>query len=309
VTRAAAIARCVVAVGVLLAASAPSLACQQVSNAGSQAERRQEDMAEQRGIVRRLVQEADSIHVAVATKPSAAMDDVELEIRDTLRGPRPARPVMSFPAGDEITIGCSESAGFRNIDIENGHTYLIYVKNGRLLRAGDRRRGQGLISWKAETALVRSRGRWTLPPQSASFAAGEADFEAAVARWRAAGVSNYSFAWRWRGGVVMAPDCADADIRVRVAAGASIAPVVEHGSARCPRGLRGERALHMDVPATIDAAFEQMSRLVDMGADQVRIHAAYDPTYGIPLSFYAEKLTIEDNDEGFEITDFVVPRH
>lgn len=37
-----------------------------------------------------------------------------------------------------------------------------------------------------------------------------------------------------------------------------------------------------------------------------RIVATYDPALGIPLTYYAEKLEIWDNDEGFRISSFEV---
>lgn len=189
--------------------------------------------------------------------------------------------------------------------IRKGRTYLIYVSDGKLLRAGDRRRRIGQISWGEENAIVRKTDRWKLPPSPSEFATTEAEFEAAQARWRAAGISNYSFGWRDRGAVLIAPRCADAVIRVRVEAGEGTRPVVETGTTNCPRG---KRDTGMNVPTSIDAAFEQMGRLVDMGADQVRIHAAYDPATGVPLAFYAEKLKTYDNDEGFEIMGFEVAK-
>jgi len=115
---------------------------------------------------------------------------------------------------------------------------------------------------------------------------------------------SYSFAWRDSGGVPFAPPCVGATIRVRVMTGKRVSPVVEHGTARCPRGLRGERAIGLDVPTSIESAFAQMKRLIDAGPDAVKISAVYDPDLGIPLKFSAEKLQMEDNDEGFEIVGF-----
>jgi hypothetical protein len=132
------------------------------------------------------------------------------------------------------------------------------------------------------------------------------DFDAALAKWRTADLKNYSFMYEWRGGVVIAPKCADAKIRVVVRNGVGSPPVVAKGSRRCPRGARGEKAIGFIVPATIDAAFAQMRRYVYDPPTPARIDATYDPELGIPLTYSVHKQEIEDNDEGFRISGFRV---
>lgn len=135
-----------------------------------------------------------------------------------------------------------------------------------------------------------------------------ADFDAAVAKWRAAGVRNYTFTYKWEGGVIFAPKCADALIRVRVRNRVSASPVVVRGNRRCPKGIRGAKTIGFGVPATIDDAFEEMRRYIFEPPTKVRVTASYDAAYGIPLSYYVEKLELTDNDEGFKIGDFEVAR-
>lgn len=130
------------------------------------------------------------------------------------------------------------------------------------------------------------------------------EFDAALAKWRSADLKNYSFIYELRDGVVIAPKCAGAKIRVVVRNGVSSPPVVVKGSRKCPRGKRGEKAIGFSVPATIDAAFTEMRRYIHDPPTPARIDATYDPELGIPLSYSVQKIEIEDNDEGFRISDF-----
>jgi Family of unknown function (DUF6174) len=132
------------------------------------------------------------------------------------------------------------------------------------------------------------------------------DFEEALEQWRTAGMQNYSFVYEWRGGVVIAPKCADAKIRVVVKNGVGQRPVVVRGSRECPRGTRGDEAIGFSVPDTIDLAFEEIRRYIYDPPTPAHVAVAYDDRWGIPVSYYVEKLEIEDNDEGFAISDFKV---
>jgi hypothetical protein len=134
------------------------------------------------------------------------------------------------------------------------------------------------------------------------------DYEAALTTWKAAAVHSYTFTYQWDGAVVIAPACADATIRVRVKNGVASDPTVVRGNSRCPRGTRGTKSIGFQVPATIDEAFREMLRYVDNPPTPVRITASYDETYGLPTSYFVEKLEFEDNDEGFKITSFKVSK-
>ena len=128
--------------------------------------------------------------------------------------------------------------------------------------------------------------------------------EAALAKWKAAGIHNYTFTYQWNGAVIIAPACADATIRVRVRDGVGDSPTVVRGNARCPRGIRGMKSIGFRVPATIDEAFLEMVRYVSDPQIPVRVTVSYDETYGFPRSYFVEKLEFADNDEGFKITSF-----
>jgi hypothetical protein len=127
-------------------------------------------------------------------------------------------------------------------------------------------------------------------------------------KWRSADLRNYTFTYQWHGAVVMAPACADATIKVRVRNGVGEAPIVVRGTTGCPRGTKGVKSIGFPVPATIDKAFTEMSRYISNPPTPVRITTTYDATYGIPTSYFVEKLEFEDNDEGFKITSFEVAK-
>lgn len=132
------------------------------------------------------------------------------------------------------------------------------------------------------------------------------DLAAAFAKWRAAGVRSYSFTYQWAGAVVIAPKCAGARIRVVVREGVGQTTMVVRGTGKCPRGLRGATANDLNVPATIEVAFENVRRHVLVPPTRSRVTATYDSALGFPTTYYAEKLEIPDNDEGFRIGDFKV---
>ena len=136
----------------------------------------------------------------------------------------------------------------------------------------------------------------------------KSEYENALTKWHAAGVRNYTFTYHWNGAVVIAPACADASIRVRVRNGVGAQPTVVRGNSRCPPGTRGVKSIGFAVPGTIDEAFQEMLRYIADPPTPVRITASYDETYGVPTSYYAEKLEFYDNDEGFRITNFTVTK-
>lgn len=134
------------------------------------------------------------------------------------------------------------------------------------------------------------------------------DYESALAKWRSTGLQNYTFTYQWHGAVAIAPACADATIRVRVRNGVGDTPTVVRGSSRCPPGTKGVKSIGFAVPATIDEAFIEMNRYISNPPTPVRITTTYDGTYGVPTSYFVEKLEFDDSDEGFKITSFEVAK-
>jgi Family of unknown function (DUF6174) len=170
------------------------------------------------------------------------------------------------------------------------------------MRAMARHTGLAAAIWYAAVFILGA----LLPANSPANEA--EDFNAAVERWHALKISNYSFVYEEGGAVLIAPYCAGTKIRVRVRHGASSSPVVVAGHAHCPTGTRGAR-IDVTVPATIDDAFEAIRRYVFNPPTPVELTVTYDSKYGVPLSYYAAKTEISDSDEGFKISKFEVTRN
>ena len=49
-----------------------------------------------------------------------------------------------------------------------------------------------------------------------------------------------------------------------------------------------------------------MRRYIDTPPVAAKVTATFDDVLGYPTKYYVEKIGIEDNDEGFEITGFKV---
>ena len=149
---------------------------------------------------------------------------------------------------------------------------------------------------------------FTLVAAQSSMADQLSEHQSALAKWKAANIHSYTFTYQWHGAVVIAPACADAVVEVKVRDGVGGPPTVVRGHARCPRGTRGVNAIGFPVPSTIDVAFQEMFRYVADPPTPVRITASYDHRFGVPTSYFVEKLELEDNDEGFKILDFKVAK-
>jgi hypothetical protein len=78
------------------------------------------------------------------------------------------------------------------------------------------------------------------------------DFEQARARWQSQGVTTYSFNYQNQDSDIVGWYSAGALIRVRVAPGKAVRPVVVKGGKNCPKGTRG-RSIDVEVPKSIDA--------------------------------------------------------
>jgi uncharacterized protein YfaP (DUF2135 family) len=126
---------------------------------------------------------------------------------------------------------------------------------------------------------------------AAVFADVSSDFNAALARWKASGISSYTFTYKLGGADLIAPWCAGADIQVRVIRGVGRVPVVTRGGKHCAVGTSGKR-IGFDVPRTIDAAFEIMRRYIFTPPTPAEVKATYDPQYGFPTSYYVTKTEI-----------------
>jgi hypothetical protein len=132
-----------------------------------------------------------------------------------------------------------------------------------------------------------------------------ANFDVAFARWKSAAIQDYVFTYQESGAVLIVPYCAGAKIRVTVKHGVGSAPIVIRGTNKCPAGTRG-RSIDLEVPKTIDEAFQAVRRYIFEAPTPVEVTVSYDPSYGFPLKYYVTKLELSDSDEGFEISKFSV---
>lgn len=114
------------------------------------------DRAEQRAVVEALVREADAIYLARVTGVSARDDVADLVIQKTLKAVFPAPSTARFAIPTEVVIGCTAASRFRDVDVEVGQTYLMYVRGERLLRAGAVKRERGVLPLAEERQLVQA---------------------------------------------------------------------------------------------------------------------------------------------------------
>ena len=149
-------------VGGLIVAST-SLACVQSSAFRFTSDRA--DRSEQRVEVRELAAQADAIYVAKATRAEMSSDTADFEIDHAIKGAKSASEHVTFEVPGEIIVGgCTVAAGFRNVILEPGHTYVVYVVRGKLIRAGEKKsRKWPELSWGDEIRLIRK----TLAPNNA----------------------------------------------------------------------------------------------------------------------------------------------
>jgi hypothetical protein len=133
------------------------------------------------------------------------------------------------------------------------------------------------------------------------------DFDVALARWNSAAIQNYTFTYEDNGGGLITPICGGAQFKLTVRKGVGGTPVVIRGTKRCPVGTR-VRAADLDIPVTIDEAFNAIKRYIRDPPTPVRVTVTYESQYGYPLTYSAEKLEISDSDEGFVIAHFSVLR-
>jgi hypothetical protein len=129
------------------------------------------------------------------------------------------------------------------------------------------------------------------------------EFEDALSKWQLRGMRNYSFVYRDASELLGPLRCGDALILVQVRNGVGELPVVIVGGQDCPEGTRGEE-IGLTIPRTIDEAFEKMRPYIIKPTQPVSVDATFNRLHGAPLWFVVRKLTQEDADEGFYISDF-----
>ena len=141
-----------------------------------------------------------------------------------------------------------------------------------------------------------------------SFGDQRDDLSAALARWQAAAIINYSFVYESRDDNIVPRTCFPYAVRTTVRNGTPKISVVVQGRGRCPAGSELPKAERDSMPRTIEKLFASVDRALAWGSEIARVEVRYDAKYGYPVHFSAEKIGITDNDEGFEISKFSVGR-
>lgn len=147
----------------VLAMSQPALAC------GTHAPDVQHKLdAEQRDAMRRLAEaaarDADRIFVGTVTRlerPATGAQSpgsVTLAVSETLKG-APA-DVETLRWKEHFILSCDESATFANVGFRDNGVFVVYVKDGEIVRAAaaDELRAGFLFSLDEERAVVAAQG-------------------------------------------------------------------------------------------------------------------------------------------------------
>jgi hypothetical protein len=115
------------------------------------------DRTEQRELVREFSQQAEIIVVVTAlqvqklTPPETAA----FHIAEVLKGSIGANTTVTYPLSRATEIGCTAASLFSDAWVEQGEKYLLYVREGRLLRAGPLKRERPEITAREEIRLIR----------------------------------------------------------------------------------------------------------------------------------------------------------
>lgn len=114
------------------------------------------DRERQREMAGELANQADAIFVATATVVYPSPTSVTFRVERVLKGWL-EEGVVSYPLPALEEIGCGPAANFRSVSVWNGLTYLVYARDGKLLRVANTKRKWPEISSREEIRLIRKR--------------------------------------------------------------------------------------------------------------------------------------------------------
>jgi hypothetical protein len=115
------------------------------------------DQAEQRKLVPQLAMQADHIIVATLIRapdqhiPSSAQYLVNM----VLKGELQVNELATFELPNFFVVGCTVAETFESVSTEQGLEYLLYVRDGMLVRTGKLQREWPEISASEEMQIVR----------------------------------------------------------------------------------------------------------------------------------------------------------
>lgn len=111
------------------------------------------DLDAQLALVKTLVADASLVVVARAVTVSDSAQSASFAIEDVYKGRADAPLSLRWDSG--ITVGCTSSIGFFNVRLVPGDTYLLYVVDGLIRRAGAVERRDDALTFRHERRLVR----------------------------------------------------------------------------------------------------------------------------------------------------------
>jgi hypothetical protein len=114
-----------------------------------------QDRADQRAIASRIAREASAVFIGRVTRIDAARGVAIFHLVRPIAGDVPAQGTYEYPQGEEFIIGCSAASMFENTHVREGETYIIYVRDGRISRAGFAERQSRDLSLREETRIAR----------------------------------------------------------------------------------------------------------------------------------------------------------
>jgi hypothetical protein len=118
------------------------------------------DRETQRGLVRELTNQADTIVVATAIRDgpsewSEVPQSTPFRVSEVLKGPVQNESDVTYLVSRIGEVNCTVSSMFSDAWVQHGQTYLLYIRDKRLLRAGRVKRKWPEITNREEIRLVR----------------------------------------------------------------------------------------------------------------------------------------------------------
>ncbi len=113
------------------------------------------DRAEQRSIASRIAREASMVFIGRVTRIDATRGIATFHVVRPIAGEAPVQGTYEYPQAEDFIIGCSAASMFGNSYVREGETYIVYVRDGRISRAGFVERQSRDLSLREETRIAR----------------------------------------------------------------------------------------------------------------------------------------------------------
>lgn len=114
------------------------------------------DLKREISMTTELVVTADQIFLATATSIEKDTRKASFELIEALIG-ESEQVFSAVWDGSRVTIGCRASYGFNNILLEEGQSYLLYLRDGQIRRASKNETGRSGMSFIHELLIVRGQ--------------------------------------------------------------------------------------------------------------------------------------------------------